>query len=130
MKIVIVGTVARVCAEQTFKSGFRKREVWIDEGGDEERTLPVEFTAGAGGHDGIAQTDALEPGQTVRVEATLQGRRWQDRCYLSLRGRKVDALGSEQLPLPGLEAPAAEPRGPAPAVPPPPGSANLDDLPF
>ena len=130
MKIVIVGTVARVCADQVFKSGFRKREVWIDEGGDEERTLPVEFTASPGGHDGIAQTDALEPGQTVRVEATLLGRRWQERCFLSLKGRKVDALGAGQLPLPGLEAPAAAPQGPAPALAPDPGSPNLDDLPF
>lgn len=130
MKIVIVGTVARVCADQVFKSGFRKREVWIDEGGDEERTLPVEFTASPGGHDGIAQTDALEPGQTVRVEATLLGRRWQERCFLSLKGRKVDALGAGQLPLPGLEAPAAAPQGPAPALAPEPGNPNLDDLPF
>lgn len=122
MKITVIGTVAKIGDEKTFGT-MRKRDLVLCEGGDAERPLCVEFTAGERS-DHILPLLALKIGDLVRVEAILSGREWEGRYYTRITGASVRTATFAN-PAAALPSPSADAAAPSPGAP-----ADLSDLPF
>ena len=79
--------VVAVGDEQTFPSGFRKRELLVCD--DDERypqTFPVEFSG-----DNTDRSAAFQPGDHIAVEFSLRGHTTAaGRAFVTLRGFKVE----------------------------------------
>ena len=128
--IVRVGSVGD---EQTFPSGFRKREILVcDDDPKYPQTFPVEFSG-----DNTDRAAAFAPGDHIAVEFSIRGHQTAaGRAFVTLRGFRVERavkIGGESSAVPNAAAPA-----PAPA-PMPPAAADqaapatnpaLEELPF
>lgn len=130
----LVARVVSVGAEQTFPSGFRKRElVLCDDDPKFAQTFPVEFTG-----DRTDNAAAFAPGDHVAVSFSVRGREHNGRHFVTLHGFRVERavkIGGE--PSVG-NAPAPAP-APTPTPPPPPQPVqaplpvreeSVEDLPF
>jgi hypothetical protein len=125
--------VVAVGDEQTFPSGFRKREVLVcDDDPKYPQTFPVEFSG-----DNTDRAASFAPGDHIAVEFSIRGHQTSSgRAFVTLRGFKVERavkIGGESVAVPNDAAPA-----PAPA-PMPPSAADqaapatnpaLEELPF
>ena len=125
--------VVSVGDEQTFPSGFRKRELLVtDDDPKYPQTFPVEFSG-----DNTDRAAAFAPGDHIAVEFSIRGHQTAaGRAFVTLRGFKVERavkIGGESSAVPNAAATA-----PAPA-PMPPASADqaapatnpaLEELPF
>lgn len=125
--------VVAVGDEQTFPSGFRKREVLVcDDDPKYPQTFPVEFSG-----DNTERAAAFAPGDHIAVEFSIRGHQTAaGRAFVTLRGFRVEKavkIGGESVAVPNAAATA-----PAPA-PMPPAAADqaapatnpaLDELPF
>ena len=125
--------VVAVGDEQTFPSGFRKREVIVcDDDPKYPQTFPVEFSG-----DNTDRAAAFAPGDHIAVEFSIRGHTTSaGRAFVTLRGFRVERavkIGGESTAVPNAPAPA-----PAPA-PIPPAAADqaapapnpaLEELPF
>lgn len=130
--------VVRVVAvgdEQTFPSGFRKREILVtDDDPKYPQTFPVEFSG-----DNTDRSAAFAPGDHIAVEFSIRGHQTAaGRAFVTLRGFRVERavkIGGESTAVPNAAAPAA---APAPAPMPhaaadqaaPATNPALEDLPF
>ncbi len=109
----IQGTVKTVGREQSFASGFFKRElVVLNDDGKYTQELPFEFLKEKG-----ALLEGLREGERVEVHFDLRGREHNGRYFISASGWKVERLSA---PLPA--EPDAEPSTPEPEL--------LEDMPF
>ncbi len=100
MAYELTGKVKLIQDEQTFGSGFRKREmVVIVEDGKYPQEINLEFV-----QDKISLLDSLSPGQEVTVTFDIRGREYNGRYYNNLQGWKVanadDTDGFNQEPPP------------------------------
>ena len=125
--------VVAVGDEQTFPSGFRKREILVcDDDPKYPQTFPVEFSG-----DNTDRAAAFAPGDHIAVEFSIRGHQTAaGRAFVTLRGFRVERavkIGGESTAVPNAAAPA-----PAPA-PMPPSAADqsapatnpaLEELPF
>lgn len=85
MAYELTGKVKLIQDEQTFDSGFRKREmVVIVEDGKYPQEINLEFV-----QDRISLLDNLSPGQEVTVTFDIRGREYNGRYYNNLQGWKV-----------------------------------------
>ena len=123
--------VVAVGDEQTFPSGFRKRELLVCD--DDERypqTFPVEFSG-----DNTDRAAAFAPGDHIAVEFSLRGHTTAaGRAFVTLRGFKVERavkLGGESTVgnAPAPSAPAPMPPAAADQAAPATNPA-LEELPF
>ena len=123
--------VVAVGDEQTFPSGFRKRELLVCD--DDERypqTFPVEFSG-----DNTDRAAAFQPGDHIAVEFSLRGHTTAaGRAFVTLRGFKVERavkLGGESTVgnAPAPSAPAPMPPAAADQAAPATNQA-LEELPF
>lgn len=123
--------VVAVGDEQTFPSGFRKRELLVCD--DDERypqTFPVEFSG-----DNTDRAAAFQPGDHIAVEFSLRGHTTAaGRAFVTLRGFKVERavkLGGESTVgnAPAPSAPAPMPPAAADQAAPATNPA-LEELPF
>ena len=122
--------VVSVGDEQTFPSGFRKREILVtDDDPRYPQTFPVEFAG-----DNTDRAAAFAPGEHIAVEFSLRGHTTSaGRAFVTLRGFKVERavkLGGEST-VGNAPAPAPAPMPPAAAdqAAPAPNPA-LEELPF
>lgn len=117
MNVEIPCTVKKIEAPRTSASGFRWRELVVEDETDPRfpQTYPVTFSRGR-----TDVLDALAPGDAVTVHATLRGREHDGRHYLSLDGWKIERMGADgkmhavEAPKPAAEQPPL-PFGPSPA---------------
>ncbi len=112
MAYELTGKVKLIQDEQTFGSGFKKREmVVIVEDGKYPQEINLEFV-----QEKISLLDSLSPGQEVTVTFDIRGREYNGRYYNNLQGWKVAGAGDSD----GFNQ-----------GPPPPDSSDFDDdIPF
>lgn len=140
----LVGRIERVGPEQSFPSGFRKREfVVCDLDPKYPQNIAFEATKGM-----VDKVGAFAQGDMVAVSFDINCREHNGRHFVSLRAWKIERaakLGGESRAVTNAEAvqataapvpPPPQPtlfdanaERPAPVVPDDPG-ANLEDLPF
>jgi len=83
--IEITGTVETVLPLQDFPSGFTKRVLVINTGGEYPQTIPVEYTK--------AKTDlltGLRKGQEVTAHCNIRGNEYHGKYYSGFIGWKLD----------------------------------------
>ena len=87
MTYELTGKIKLIQDEQTFASGFTKREmvVTVDDG-RYPQDINLEFVK-----DKISLLDGLEPGQEVTVSFDIRGREYNGRYFNNLQGWKVVA---------------------------------------
>ncbi|MEO0055219.1 MAG: hypothetical protein RLZZ50_1166 [Verrucomicrobiota bacterium] len=111
----ISGTIKKLFDEQTFGSGFNKREfVLTIESGRFPQDIKFECVK-----DKIALLEGLEPGSKVKVFFDLRGREWKESYFVNLNAWKIEAEGAGESSAPAPRAkgaPATKGKKPAPAV--------------
>lgn len=114
----IAGTIKKVFEEQTFGSGFNKREfVLTIASGRFPQDIKFECVK-----DKVALVANLKPGDKVKVSFDLRGREWKENYYVNLNAWKITPDGQ-------AASAADEPDG-AP-LPEEPGETVADeDVPF
>ena len=85
MSYELTGKIKLIQEEQTFASGFNKREmvVTVDDG-RYPQDINLEFVK-----DKISLLEGLQPGQEVTVTFDIRGREYNGRYYNNLQGWKV-----------------------------------------
>jgi hypothetical protein len=112
----LVGKVKLVRDEQTFASGFTKREFVITT----EEKYPQDISFELLKENGSLIT-SYSPGDRIKVFFDIRGREYQGKYYNSLVSWKIEGQGGDNMQQPG------------PPMPPPmpPTAADMeDDLPF
>lgn len=112
----ITGKVKLVMDQQTFDSGFTKREFVVTT--QEQYPQDIKFETV---QDKVQILDNVSPGAEVTVSFDIRGNEYNGRYFVNLRAWKVMA---------GSAAPAGGQMPPAPMDAPPVGSNDEDDLPF
>ena len=114
MTYQLTGKIKLIQDEQTFPSGFAKREmvVTVDDG-RYPQDINLEFVK-----DKISLLNDLEPGQEVTVSFDIRGREHNGRYYNNLQGWKVEPADAET------------PDAPPPAYADEPPPIGDDDIPF
>lgn len=85
-KIEITGVIENILPTKDFPSGFRKRVLVINTGGEYPQKIPVEFTK-----DKCDALDSLVTGQGVTAYVNLRGNEYQGKYYASIQGWKFEA---------------------------------------
>ncbi len=123
------GVVELVGETKAFGSnGFTKRELVVGNDTDSMNKYPnpVLFTFKK---DRCALCDSVKVGDRVKVQFTIDGRRWDGpngvRYFTDLTGWKIEVLNADGSSTEPVPAPAQAPAAPA-AVP----AGDPDDLPF
>ena len=89
------GKIKRIGEQQTFASGFTKREVVVEQPGGERGPIPVPVVFK---NDNVSLVDTLAAGAEVKVNFSIEGRDWQDpktnkvRCFCDLTALKVEVV--------------------------------------
>lgn len=86
----ISGRIKKVFEEQTFGSGFRKKEVVITTQEQYPQDIIIEFT-----QDKISLLDSLNEGDQIKVSINIRGREWINpegvaKYFNSIQGWRVD----------------------------------------
>lgn len=90
----ISGTVKKIFEEQTFGSGFNKREfVLTVEDGRFPQDLKFECVK-----DKVALVAALKEGDKAKVFFDLRGREWKENYYVNLNAWKIETLDGAVTP--------------------------------
>ena len=117
----IQGTIKKVFEEQTFGSGFNKREfVLTIESGRFPQDIKFECVK-----DKVALVASLKPGAKVKVSFDLRGREWKESYFVNLNEWKIEPVGGGGKD----DAPPADDDG-APLVEPPGETVQDEDVPF
>lgn len=125
--------VVAVGDEQTFPSGFRKRELLVcDDDPKYPQTFPVEFAG-----DNTDRAASFAPGDHIAVEFSIRGHQTAaGRAFVTLRGFRVERavkIGGESVAVPNAAAPATAPAHIPPAAADqaaPAKNPALEELPF
>jgi single-strand DNA-binding protein len=113
----ITGTIKKLFDEQTFGSGFTKREfVLTTEGERFPQDLKFECVK-----DKIAQLAEVKPGDRAKVSFDLRGREWKESYFVNLSAWKVEVVGAT------AAHPADDDGAPLPEEP---GETVDEDVPF
>ena len=89
----LTGRIRRIGEQQSFASGFTKREVVVEQPGGERGPVPVPIVFK---NDEVSLVDTLAVGAEIKVGFTVEGREWQDpkterlRCFCDLTAHKVE----------------------------------------
>ena len=101
----IKGTVETVLEIEEFASGFRKRVLVINTGGEYPQTVPVEFVK-----DKIELLSGLYRGQEVEASINIRGNEYKGKYYANIQGWKLSKgeppKGGKQAPAPVQDRPA------------------------
>lgn len=113
----ITGTVKKIFEEQTFGSGFNKREfVLTIESGRFPQDIKFECVK-----DKVGLVAELKPGAQVKVSFDLRGREWKESYFVNLNAWKIEAVGATK------GAPLEDDGAPLPEDP---GETVQEDVPF
>ena len=86
----ISGTLKKVFDEQTFGSGFNKREFVLTT--DAERfPQDIKFETVK---DRVSLLAPLKTGDKIKVFFDIRGREWKDNYYVNLNAWKIESVGS------------------------------------
>lgn len=114
------GTIEKIFEEQTFSSGFKKREFVITTQ-DGNFTQPVKFALIK---EKCALIDSYKVGDAVRVRFDVKGRKWEDKYFVDLQAYGLAAsTGSAPATSIGETNSYQKPSAPIEEIP-------EDDLPF
>jgi hypothetical protein len=107
MSYELTGKIKLIQDEQTFASGFTKREmvVTVDDG-RYPQDISLEFVK-----EKISLLDDLQPGQEVTVSFDIRGREYNGRYFNNLQGWKVvaaDGDARDEPPPPDDEPPPVD----------------------
>lgn len=86
----LTGTVKEIFEEQTFGSGFNKREFVIT---DEADKYPQEIKFECV-KEKVELVNSLNKGDRVKVTFDIRGREWQGKYFVNLAAWKVDKIGA------------------------------------
>lgn len=114
----MTGIVKIIGETKTFSSGFKKREVVIeeiDEKAKKPNVVPFEFSGKS-----LPTVDTLSVGRKVTVEYFVRGSEWNGRHFVNLSAYRVTMDASAPANVP----PPAEPPESAP------DASSVDDMPF
>ena len=107
--VEVTGTVERIGDLQTFDSGFTKREVVVNTGGQYPDQIGVEFLK-----DDTAKVDALNVGDSIIVTGFLGGRDVEcrdgtTRNFLSIKAIRVQSdQAAPSAAVPDQDAPSGD----------------------
>lgn len=121
----LTGCISKIKPIQTFNSGFQKQEVVIN---DKDKKFPQEIAIQFI-RDMVNKLSEYREGDHVTVTFAIQGREWNDRHFVDLKGLRIEKavkLGGESRV--GQPAQAQVPVAPPPAAPAP--QQQYDELPF
>ena len=110
------GTIKKIFEEQTFGSGFNKKEFVVTTDAD-RYPQDIKFETVK---DKTSLLSALQEGDKVKVSFDIRGREWKENYYVNLNAWKIEALGGG--------AAAAEDDGP-PLREPEMGAGEVDEEP-
>jgi len=94
MSNTIKGTVKVILDEETFASGFNKREFVITDDAD-KYPQDIKFECVK---DKVALVNALTVGDKVEVTFDLRGNEYNGKYYVNVAAWKVDKLAGSQIP--------------------------------
>lgn len=86
----ITGTIKKIFDEQTFGSGFNKREFVITVP-DGRFPQDIKFECVK---DKVALLSSLSVGDEIKVSFDLRGREWKDNYYVNLNAWKLESVGA------------------------------------
>ncbi len=116
----ITGTIKKVFPEQTFGSGFNKREFVVTiESGRFPQDIKFECVK-----DKVGLVANLKPDDKVKVFFDLRGREWKDSYFVNLNAWKLETLDASSA------ASATAPEDDGATLPEAPGETVDDDVPF
>ena len=121
----ITGCISKIKPIQTFNSGFQKQTLVLN---DKDEKYPQEIAIDFS-RDNVKKLERYQPGDHVTVTFAIQGREWNDRHFVDLKGLRIEKavkLGGESRV--GQPAQAQVPVAPPPAAPAP--QQQYDELPF
>ena len=121
----ITGCISKIKPIQTFNSGFQKQTLVLN---DKDEKYPQEIAIDFS-RDNVKKLEQYQPGDHVTITFAIQGREWNDRHFVDLKGLRIEKavkLGGESYV--GQPAPAQAPVAPPPAAPAP--QQQYDELPF
>lgn len=85
------GTVKEIFDEQTFDSGFNKREFVItDEADKYPQDIKFECVK-----DNVELVNKLNKGDRIKVTFDIRGREWQGKYFVNLAAWKIEPLSSK-----------------------------------
>ena len=93
----LTGKIRRIGEQQTFASGFTKREVVVEQPGGERGPMPVPVVFKG---DNVPLVDPLAVGAEIKVCFSIEGREWRDpkteklRCFSELTAHKVEVIAA------------------------------------
>ena len=86
----LIGTVKVVLDEQTFASGFNKREIVVtDSSGKYPQEIKIEFVK-----DKTKDLASLAEGDQVKVLFDIRGNEYNGKYYVNLVGWKIETLSA------------------------------------
>ncbi len=90
----ITGTIKKIFEEQTFGSGFNKREFVLTTDAD-RYPQDIKFETVK---DRITLLSPLKEGDKIKVFFDIRGREWKDNYYVNLNAWKIENLADTQPP--------------------------------
>lgn len=124
----LTGCISKILPIQTFNSGFQKQTLVLNDKDEKfPQEIAIDFT-----RDGVKKLEQYQPGDHVAVTFAVQGRQYNDRYFVDLKGLRIERavkLGGESHV--GQHAPAQynESAPTTPGAPTPP-QQQYDELPF
>lgn len=90
----ITGTVKVIFDEQTFASGFNKREIVVTDSSDKyPQDIKLEFVKGQ-----VAQLNGIIVGDQVTITYDVRGNEYNGKYYVNLVGWRLNRLGEKPKP--------------------------------
>ena len=115
----IIGTIKKIFDEQTFGSGFNKREfVLTIESGRFPQDIKFECVK-----DKVSLLASLNPGDKAKVFFDLRGREWKENYYVNLNAWKIERVDGASEAVPPEDDGAPLPEEPGETI-------KGDDVPF
>ncbi len=129
MNVEITGKIKEIFDEQTFNSGFKKKEFVVTTQEQYPQDLKLELV-----QDKTDLLNGLDKGDEVKAQVNLRGNEYQGRYFVNLQAWRVEKVTSEpqpgNTPPPNMAAPPTN-TAPMPSAEPEFGSDDGDDdLPF
>lgn len=85
------GTVKKIFDEQTFASGFNKREFVVTTA-DDKYPQDIKFECLK---DNVELVNKLSQGDQVKVTFDINGREWNEKYFVNLKAFRVESAGAE-----------------------------------
>jgi hypothetical protein len=122
----VTGKIKVISAEQQISASFKKRELVVTTDEQYPQSIMIEFT-----QDKCDLLTSYNIGETVKVSINLGGREWvnpqgETKYFNSIKGWRIERVGSAEAPTQAPPIPAAEAFAPATNL----NEEEHDDLPF